>query len=1338
VSAGLAAGASARSFDIFLSHASREKPFVERVAERLKRARLEPWLDAWQLVPGADWQAGLAEGLAASRSCAVFVGPGDLGAWENQEVGIALDRAATDPAFRLFLVLLPGLPEPFDAATLSPFLRLRTWVDYRGGLEDERAFQALVSAINGLPLGPSVPIEAATDVCPYRGLEAFDEQHAEFFFGRDADVQRLLETLKGTRFLAVLGASGSGKSSLVRAGVVPALRLGEAPEIVLLRPGAHPLEALAAQLVRLGGDLPMQRTLDELAGDPRTLHLAASLALAGPGAGLLLVVDQFEEVFTLCRDDAERRAFFGNLVHAAGVPGGSTSVLLAMRADFYHRCGAHPELAQQLAAAQYLVSPLQPDGLRQAVVEPARRVGLAFEPGLVDTILADVADQPGALPLLEHALLELWRRRTAGMLTLAGYRESGGVQGAIAKRAEQVFESLGPAHQELARRTFLRLTQPGEGTEDTRRRAQLAELESGDADVAPVLSDLVGARLVTTSRDETGGEVVEVAHEALIRGWPRLRGWIDEDRAGLRVHRRLTEAAREWERLGRDDGALYRGAPLDEAVAWGGANDEALNRVEREFLAASRDAEQDELERARRRARRLRALAVTLAVLLVAAAGAALLAKRRTDEANRQKHAAEVATRGTRALALAGDSKLARRVDVALLLAFEAYRADPTAAEARGSLIGALERARLRGVDTLLRGNSAYVSDLTFSGDGRVLASGAGDGAVRLWDVRARRLLGGPSYGKRILGVAVSRDGGVLAASYYPEEKVQLWDVRARRPIGRPFAGYGTLAFSPDGRILAGDTTGGIQLRDVRTQQPLGRLLPAGELLALTFSPDGRRLAAAEGGGSTRRVRVWDVRTRRQVMSARAGGAVAFDPSGRLLAVAGGRFVRVLRADSGRPAGEPLRLPASGPDVGVADVTFGAGGRTLAVALDNRTVHRWDVRAGRYLGATPHPGEGGVVALAPDGETVAAGASDGLVELDGGVAHAPFGASLGRVKTAVEVAAFSPDGLRVVSGGYDGRLRLWDVRARRQLGAAPRADGGIVLAVAAAPDGRTIASAGQNGTLRLWDARTLRPLGRPLLRQVGSVLSVAFSPHGSTLASEGDGRSGEDVRLWHVRTRRQIGRPLPHRSIVSSLGGLGATVAFSPDGRTLATAGNDEGVRLWNVRTHHELPPVLATDSPPAAMAFSPDGRTLASASGEFEDPTIHLWDVATHRRLGEPLVGHGARVAGLAFAPDGRTLASVSDDGTLRLWDTRTFQPLGVPLHGKFNGLAFSPDGRTVATADGDPDGAGSVRLWQGFLWSSYDEVRGWACTLVVGRLNRAEWTAVAPGLPYSATCPD
>jgi energy-coupling factor transporter ATP-binding protein EcfA2 len=387
----------------------------------------------------------------------------------------------------------------------------------------------------------------------------FGEEDAQFFFGRDREIQRLLEKLKSNRFLAVLGPSGSGKSSLVRAGLVPELRAGALAEVedwhvCVLRPGAAPLTALAAQIATLWPAQAMAVTLDALAEDPRVLHLSVELALSGrpPGERVLVIVDQLEEVFTLCRDETERRRLFSTLLYATSAPDGRTVVIVTMRAVFYARCAPYPELAQ-LIAQQMLVGPMDADGLRQVIEEPAGRVGLELEEGLSRTILADVAAQPGALPLLEHALLELWERRRGDMLTLEGYRQTGGVHGALAQRADEIFDELSPDQQQIARRALLRLTEPGEGTEDTRRRAPRSELApaEGDDSFDIVLGRLVDARLLTTGRDETGQEVVDVSHEALIRGWPRLRRWIDADRAGLLLHRRLTDAAREWDALER-------------------------------------------------------------------------------------------------------------------------------------------------------------------------------------------------------------------------------------------------------------------------------------------------------------------------------------------------------------------------------------------------------------------------------------------------------------------------------------------------------------------------------------------------------------------------------------------------------------------------------------------------------------------------------------------------------------------------------------------------------------------------------------------------------------------
>lgn len=607
-------------FSVFLSHNSQDKATVERLAEKLKRVQIEPWLDKWQLTPGGDWQDELAAGLRASSACAVFVGPHGLGSWEALEYKLAVDRMAKDRAFRCFLVLLPGVPEPFDTSALPPFLVTRTWVDLRQGIEDSRALQMLVNAVKGLALGPERPIEPRSDVCPYRGLLTFHEEHAGFFFGRDGDTQRLIEKMKTQRFLAVLGSSGSGKSSLVRAGLVPALRKGGLPgsgtlTIEVFTPGAQPLTALAANLVRLFPQSAMQQTLDQLVADERTLHLAVALGLAGRPAGdrVVLVVDQCEEAFTLCRSEAERAQFFANLLYAAFMPDGLCAVVLTMRADFYPKCAAYPDLSARVAAHQVLVGPLQGAGERQAIEQPAWSVGLELEPGLVETIQDDVENQPGALPLLEHALLETWQRRSGQILTLEGYRASGGVLGAVAKRAEAQLASLGPAEQELALRVLTRLVRVAaadeEGT-DTRQRLDLSELDERSR---AVVQPFVDAHLLTTSLDETTKrETLQVAHEALIRNWERLKKRLDEDRKFLLWRQRLALMLDEWQRSARDPSTLLRGTSLDQARRFARERRDDLNGPEREFIKAS--------EVAAKRPKRWAAAAAAAALLVTGAA----------------------------------------------------------------------------------------------------------------------------------------------------------------------------------------------------------------------------------------------------------------------------------------------------------------------------------------------------------------------------------------------------------------------------------------------------------------------------------------------------------------------------------------------------------------------------------------------------------------------------------------------------------------------------------------------------------------------------------------------
>ncbi len=600
-----AAALRAARLDVVLVHHPDDRASAEGLAAGLARQGLD--------VRCVGPRAG--DDLSATRACAVVVGRAGLGEWARESLTAVREIEALDGEFVLASVLLPGAPDALEPG-LS-FLVGRPSVDLRADRDDPHAIPDLLRILGVAP--PEVAhLPRAGELCPYRGLEAFDEEDARFFVGREQATARLIAKLRDNRFLAVLGASGSGKSSLVRAGLLPALRRDPTPwTICTVTPGAAPSAALAAELERAIGEAAPSR--QALLDDPCALDQAVERMAAGrgPDARLLLVVDQFEEIFSLDGGVRERRALIDNLVHAATIPGGRTTVVVAMRSDFYARCAEHRELRALVAEHQFLVGALRPTELRRAIEEPAALAGLTVEGGLVRRIVSDVADEPGALPLLEHLLLELWSRRRGTYLTLEAYEVSGGVGGALAKRANAVYHGFDARQQAITRRVLLRLTQPGEGTEDTRRRAEIAELSlSPDdrAEVQEVLAAMSAARLLTLGTDAaTGAPVVEVTHEALIRGWPELKGWIEEDREQLRLHRRLTEATSEWLGADRDEALLLRGSRL---AAWQDRDLADLNDHEREFLSASRGrTEQDRLGRRRRLRMSFAGLALGVLVL---------------------------------------------------------------------------------------------------------------------------------------------------------------------------------------------------------------------------------------------------------------------------------------------------------------------------------------------------------------------------------------------------------------------------------------------------------------------------------------------------------------------------------------------------------------------------------------------------------------------------------------------------------------------------------------------------------------------------------------------------
>jgi WD40 repeat protein len=599
-----------------------------------------------------------------------------------------------------------------------------------------------------------------------------------------------------------------------------------------------------------------------------------------------------------------------------------------------------------------------------------------------------------------------------------------------------------------------------------------------------------------------------------------------------------------------------------------------------------------------------------------------------------------------------------------------------------------------------------------------------------------------------VFSIAFDRDRRTLASGG-ADGTVRLWDARTHRQLGEPLRGHTdrvfSVAFSRDGRTLAsagGDGT--VRLWDARTHKELGRPLRGHTRVVggVAFSPDGRTLASAS---SDRTVRLWDVRTHEALGTLTGHTAivesVAFSPDGRTLASGGDdRTVRLWDVRTHEQLGRAL----TGHEGRVFSVAFGRGGRTLASAGADRTVRVWDARTHRQLGQplTGHVGSVESVAFAPDGRVLASGGADKTIRMwDPRISH-QLGEPLRGHTDSVQSVAFSPDGRTLASGGVDKTLRVWDVIAHRQVGEPLRGHTDSVQSVAFSPDGRTLvsgagtprASGGGDTTIRLWDVRSHRQLGRPLTGHTNTVFSVAFSRDGRTLASAGGDRT---VRLWDTRTHKQLGEPLRgHADYVLS-------VAFSPDRRMLASAGGDPAasgggdrtVRLWDVRTHRQLgEPLVGHTDVVWSVAFSPDGRTLASGSS---DGTVRLWDVRTRRQLGAPLTGHtDVVVQSVAFSPDGRTLVSGSRDGTVRLWDVRTHTQIGMQLTGhadRVNSVAFSPDGRTLASASDDR----TVRVWENILWRNFAGLQSEVCKLVGSGLSITEWAQYGPGIPYHQTCP-
>jgi WD40 repeat protein len=1015
--------------------------------------------------------------------------------------------------------------------------------------------------------------------------------------------------------------------------------------------------------------------------------LASALAQPSAGPDPLLVVDQFEELFTLCQDAAERVRFVDRLAALAENADTRTRVVLGVRADFYARCSELSTLSRLLAGASVPVGPLSEDELRQVVTGPARRAGLGVERALITKIVADAAGQPGSLPLVSHALLETWRLCRGGVLSVAAYDAAGGMAGAIAQSAETVYQRLDAAARETARQVLTRLVSLGEGAPDTRRRVCRAELELPGVD--RVLHDLAAARLIVLAEDG-----VDLAHEALISAWPRLHGWLHADRETLRLHRQLTEDSAIWDSLGRDAGALYRGARL---AAWHSRDTQRLNPLERAFLVASRDRAVREVSARRRRLRAALAALTAGVVAMGVLAGYAVAQARR---ANEQRDLAL-----SRQLVANARAQLQVDHEVALMLAMRAYDAKPTV-EAQAVLRQAVVESRLRAVMSTGQGQALGVA---FSPDGtRVAVSGA-DGSVRFWATAGRdrwRALPGVrrAHDGEALTPVFSRDGRWLAAGG-TDGAVAVWDLSGGGPpaVFHEHRGTVRVAISADGGTIASaGEDGTVRIRDRAGRRGSVVHRVGSSAFSVAFAPDGRTLAAGGDG----KIWVWDLgRAGRPTVLTDHGDRVlglAFSPDGKRLASVGAdTTVRVRPVDGAAPA-----LILRGEDGPVETVAFSPDGRRIATGHSGSdTIRVWNSTTGDDpLLLRGHDEPVWSLAFSPDGTRLVSASGDGTVRFWDPAYHGAPSVLRGHAGPVWSVDV-SRDGRRIVSGGQDGTVRVWDAAGAAEP-TVLRGHRGDVFQVAFAPDGRLVASAGSDRTVRVWRVDNGRPVA-VLRGHTSAVMSVDVSPDGRRVASAGGDAT---VRIWDLD-----GRDAP--VVLSGHRDFARYVAFGPDGRRLASTDNAGIVRVWEATGRGE--PLILRGHPVGLVwcaVFSPDGRRIASGG---QDGSLRIWDTAGH---GEPMVlrGQQGSVWSVAFASDGGALVSVGDiGGGLRVWDSRT----GVELvsyrgHGaSVEQTVFAPGGHRLVSAHGD----GTVRVWNCDVCRPARDVRALADTLT----TRSDLTA-------------
>ncbi|MAU00169.1 MAG: hypothetical protein CL608_23765 [Anaerolineaceae bacterium] len=1176
--------------------------------------------------------------------------------------------------------------------------------------------EAFRQAVHGL--APTTVVDTAVPSTreltnPYKGLRAFQESDASDFFGREVLIEQMVAGLADSNFLAVVGPSGAGKSSVVKAGLVPALRQGALPGsenwfVAEMVPGSHPLEELALRLLPVAVD-PPPSLLDPMQKDERGLLRTLRRILPGDDAHLLLVIDQFEELFTLTDSEARRHRFLNSLLAVLSAPRSPLHVVVTLRADFYDRPLQIKPIADLFKENSTLVLPMSNEEIAWAVQEPARRQGVTLEEGVMTAMVHDVADQPGALPLLQYALTELFEERQGLTMTLSSYRALGGVTGALAQRAEELFNGLSAAEQAVTRQLFLRLVTLEDGREHTRRRVLRSELEAvgesvgeGNTAVPHILDTFGRHRLLTFDRDPLTREAtVEVAHEALLGNWQRLRAWLGIHREDIRQQRLLAAAAQEWTEAGQDESFLLRGARLEQFERWAAATAVALTQGEQTFLSASSAARQqwqeEEETRQQRELETLQQLAQTekkraqeqtraaqrlrqrayflvgaLAVALVLAVFAFVNSNRATQnaalaataeaEAIAQRNAAQTQTNlaTSRELSLAALNNLEADPQLSILLALQALETSHTK-EAEEALHWAVQATR---VMRILADHTDLVEGVAYSADGTKLATVSLDGTVKVWEAATgelRRTL--PYDGVEYVGNTLRFDEAgerlslLVIGDNLATSNLHIWDVasgtllsQTELPVPAEFFRFD---LSPDWQLLAVGRENGIpELWDMATGEQLLTLSGHdGAISSAVFSADGSRLVTTSFDGQAQ---VWNMAT-------------------------------VLESEEPQPE---LALSIAN-DEGLTRAFFSNDGTRLALVFF-ATVEIWDLVDTNQpqLPLTGHNNAVHYAAFAPDDARLATASADSTVKVWDLASGEELFALSGHEATVFRLA-FSPDGRFLTTASHDGTARIWNV-ARDAGGEAQtffHAGDIPMVSLELSPDDQKYAFGTINGTTVVGNAATGEQLLTLQNEFDGPVHGVSFHPNGSRLATASqDGRA----RIWDTATGELRLQFTAH--VGGNSGGNEGVldVAYSPDGARLATAGADGLAKVWDAESGEDLLVLEGHTTGLFRVVYSGDGRYLATTS-DANNATTNIWD-ANSGQLLHSLGPNPGRAWGLAFSPDSQLVATGGAGGFLQVWNVATGKEASslTGQSSEFGSVLFTPDGQQLITS-----GVNGVTLW-------------------------------------------